>query len=91
MISFIKNSVFYTLGAGILKLSQFLVFMFLASQLTVEDYATFGFLLALMQGIQSLAQGGLIEIGTGVAAKQTSLGNLFQMATHVQCWRENEK
>lgn len=70
MKNFFQSSLKYSLSAAILKVSQFSIFMWLAGQVSIEEYATFGLLMALLQGIQTFSHAGVLEISTGIIAKQ---------------------
>ncbi len=53
-------------GTAVLqKLVGFLIFMYLARLLTVEQYAQFGLLYALQQGLATLASAGVVEATVG--------------------------
>jgi O-antigen/teichoic acid export membrane protein len=68
--NFFQSSLKYSGSAAILKVSQFSIFMWLAGQVSIEEYAAFGLLMALLQGIQSFSHAGVLEISTGIIAKQ---------------------
>ena len=70
MIKFIRYSANYSLSSAILKLTQFAIFMWLARVLSINEYAMFGLLIGLMQGVQSFSNAGIIETATGIIAKK---------------------
>ncbi len=61
----IVYSALYGGTAAFQKLIGFLIFMWLARLLTVEQYAQFGLLYALQQGLVTLASAGVVEATVG--------------------------
>jgi|HubBroStandDraft_1064217.scaffolds.fasta_scaffold03522_3 O-antigen/teichoic acid export membrane protein len=65
MRQLIVYSALYGGTAVFQKLVGFLIFMYLARLLTVEEYAQFGLLYALQQGLATLASAGVVEAAVG--------------------------
>jgi O-antigen/teichoic acid export membrane protein len=59
-------SLLYAGSAGLQKGLGFVFFLWLAYSLTVQDYATFGLLLALQTGVAALAGAGIAESVAGL-------------------------
>jgi O-antigen/teichoic acid export membrane protein len=66
MKSLLTYSLIYAGAAGLQKALGFFVYMWLAYTLTVQDYATFGLLLALQSGITTLAGAGITDSLVGL-------------------------
>lgn len=69
---FVFFSVAYSASAALQKGLGFLLFMWLANVLSVEDYAKFGLLYALQAGVAGLAVAGIIEVVIGLLKSHES-------------------
>lgn len=72
MKSLFLTSAFYTASSILVKGVSFLLVLWLASFLSVEDYGDFGFLYALHQGIVVFSIAGINESTVGFLAKNKS-------------------
>ena len=63
---FVFFSVAYSASAAVQKGLGFLLFMWLANYLSVENYAKFGLLYALQAGVAGLAAAGIVEVVIGL-------------------------
>jgi O-antigen/teichoic acid export membrane protein len=82
-------SVAYSASAALQKGLGFLLFMWLAHYLSVEDYAKFGLLYSLQAGVAGLAAAGIIEVVIGFLKSHESKESraaLFGGANTVFAW-----
>jgi len=54
--------------------------------LSINEYAMFGLLIALMQGVQTFSNAGIIEIATGIIAKKPPSGGLIEFEKVATSW-----
>lgn len=76
----------YTVSAGLLKLTGFLLFLWLARTLSVDNYANFGLLYALQTGLTTFGLVGIVEAVVGLLKGRRSAeeqGRLFAAANGV--------
>lgn len=72
-------SVLYGGAAALLKLIGFFIFLWVAKILTVEEYAKFGLLYALQQGVAVFSLAGILESAIGLLKKHTVLEQRIQL------------
>lgn len=62
----------YTASAGLLKLAGFIIFLWLARTLPVDDYAQFGLLYSLQTGLMTFGLVGIVEAVIGLLKSHRS-------------------
>ena len=62
----------YTASAGLLKLSGFIIFLWLGRTLSVDDYAQFGLLYSLQTGLMTFGLVGIVEAVIGLLKSHRS-------------------
>ncbi len=63
----------YSASTALVKLAGFLLFLWLARTLSVDDYASFGLLFALQTGFATFAITGIVEAVTGLMKEYSTV------------------